>query len=343
MVRGPRVVSPPTSSIEWASAAANMPAANASSHASSASGSAIASRNQRGSAPIAARSERFTASDLYPRRCASAPGRKCVPSESVSVVSASTRPVGGRTSAQSSPTPSAAVRAGRVKYFAISSNSESMKRQLGLLSFVWAQPRRELVEHAVHVLVPVGAAVLLGELDGLVDHHAVRHLWSVLQLPRREQQDAALDRRERLDLAVEGGLDLALQVLARSDRAGEELVEVLRIGLREVRVGGEVRADVGRRVAGDLPLVEALQRVLARAASCGLHGSRAYLWFRSMARSAFASSTATAAQSRPLAAARAAACASVLVVRMPFATGTPVSSWTWLRPAADSFDTTSKW
>jgi hypothetical protein len=128
MVRGPRVVSPPISSIAYASAIANIPSAKASSHASSTSGSVIASKNQRGSAPIAARSERLTASALCPRRRGSAPGRKCVPSQSVSVVRARTRPAGGRRSAQSSPTPSAAVRAGRVKYFAISSNSDGMRR-----------------------------------------------------------------------------------------------------------------------------------------------------------------------------------------------------------------------
>src|SRR6185312_5109911 len=39
---------------------------------------------------------------------------------------------------------------------------------------VAANARRELVEHAVHELVAVGAAIALRELDGLVDDDAIR-------------------------------------------------------------------------------------------------------------------------------------------------------------------------
>src|SRR5688572_28498456 len=56
--------------------------------------------------------------------------------------------------------------------------------------------RRELVEHAVDELVAVGAAVALRQLDGLVDHGAIRHFRLVLELLADEQQDAALDRGE---------------------------------------------------------------------------------------------------------------------------------------------------
>ena len=57
-------------------ASANRPRANAASHASSASGSAPASSAQRGSAPIAARSDRFTASVLWPSVSGSAPAKE---------------------------------------------------------------------------------------------------------------------------------------------------------------------------------------------------------------------------------------------------------------------------
>ena len=100
---GPRVVSPPTRSTPWRSASAKKPRANAASQASSTAGSASASVAQRGAAPIAARSERFTASALWPSARGSAPGRKCRPSTSMSVVTASSRPASGRSSAQSSP------------------------------------------------------------------------------------------------------------------------------------------------------------------------------------------------------------------------------------------------
>jgi len=45
-----------------------------------------------------------------------------------------------------------------------------------------AQLRRGLVEHAVDVLVAVGAAEALGQLDAFVDGHAVGDVEAVLQL-----------------------------------------------------------------------------------------------------------------------------------------------------------------
>src|SRR5262245_1504403 len=207
----------------------------------------------------------------------------------------------------------------------------------GALRLGGSQRRRELVEHAVHVLVAVRAPVRLRKLDRLVDDDLERHVGRVLELPRGEQQDAALDRRERLHPAVERRRDRDLERLGVRDRAVEERAEVLGVGLVEVFILGEMASDRDRRVAGELPLVEALQGVLAGPAASGLH-----LWCRSTARSRFAISTATSAQSRPFGPARISAWASVSVVRMPFATGIPVSSPTWVSPAADSFATTSK-
>src|SRR6516162_6683982 len=109
------------------------------------------------------------------------------------------------TRAQSSPTPSTAVVAGGVKWRAISSNSgEScvMARLSLLRDLVGAHRAGQPVEHAVHVLVPVGAAVALAQLDGLVDRHSVRNLRVVHQLPGAEQQDGALDGTHVVPLAV---------------------------------------------------------------------------------------------------------------------------------------------
>ena len=75
-LRGPRVVSPPISATPKRSASANRPRANASSQRSSTSGSAPASSAQRGVAPIAAMSDRLTASVLCPSVAGSTSGEE---------------------------------------------------------------------------------------------------------------------------------------------------------------------------------------------------------------------------------------------------------------------------
>jgi hypothetical protein len=75
-------------------------------------GSVSASIAQYGIAPIAAMSERFTASALWPRFSGSTSGKKCVPDTIVSVETARSMPLVTSTSAQSSPTPSTALAAG---------------------------------------------------------------------------------------------------------------------------------------------------------------------------------------------------------------------------------------
>src|SRR5438046_2150652 len=52
--------------------------------------------------------------------------------------------------------------------------------------FRGAGARRQLVEHAVDVLMSVRAAVRLGELDGFVDSDPVGHLRLAQQLPRTD-------------------------------------------------------------------------------------------------------------------------------------------------------------
>ena len=66
-------------------------------------------------APQAARSLRFTARHLWPSRRGSTVERKCRPSISRSVDTASCMPGAGASSAQSSPTPSGLRRTGRLK------------------------------------------------------------------------------------------------------------------------------------------------------------------------------------------------------------------------------------
>ena len=108
MLSGPLVVSPPISSQPKRSASANRPSLNAASQRSSARGRASASVNACGAAPIAARSDKLTASALWPSACGSTSAKKWRPSTSMSVDIASCWPAGGTISAQSSPMPSAA-------------------------------------------------------------------------------------------------------------------------------------------------------------------------------------------------------------------------------------------
>src|SRR6185436_15553718 len=179
-------------------------------------------------------SDRFTASALWPRFSGFTSGKKCVPETIVSVETARSMPLETSTSAQSSPTPRTALAAGRVKCRLMSSNSGE------LLAIAWCSlgfpfsgivsllgdllgPHRggELVEDAVHPLVPVGAAEALAELDRLVDGHPVRDLLVVHQLPGADEQDRALDRAHLLPLAVGERRQPGLQVLGLADGALE--------------------------------------------------------------------------------------------------------------------------
>src|SRR4051812_9648437 len=143
-------------------------------------------------------SERLTASALCPRFSGSTSGKKCVPETMVSVETARSMPLVTSISAQSSPTPSTALAAGRVKCRAMRSNSGELL-SIGILlppllrHLVGPHRRGELVEHAVHVLVPVRAAEALAQLDGLVDGDAIGNPGIVHELPGADQQDGALD------------------------------------------------------------------------------------------------------------------------------------------------------
>src|SRR5437868_15510261 len=104
---------------------------------------------------MAAMSERFTASALWPRFSGFTAGKKCVPDTIVSVETARSMPLVTCTSAQSSPTPSTALAAGRVKCRAIRSNSE-LRGLLAILlplagHLVRPHGGGQLVEDAVHV------------------------------------------------------------------------------------------------------------------------------------------------------------------------------------------------
>src|ERR1051325_3372130 len=68
-----------------------------------------------------------------------------------------------------------------------------------------------LCQHRVDVLVAFVGAEVLGELNRLVQHHAVGHIYAGLELVGADEQDATLDGIELLRRPVEMGLEQGLQ------------------------------------------------------------------------------------------------------------------------------------
>jgi hypothetical protein len=206
------------------------------------------------------------------------------------------------------------------------------------------------VEHAVDVLVAVGAAEALGQLDGLVDRHLVRHVHAVLQLVDADHQHAVLDRRKLGGPAVDVLREHRVDRRGLRDAAVQQRIEVHRVAVGEALLLAHVRVDDARFGAAEQPLVQALQRGLARAPAsrgrtlAGRFGAllcRSFSHERSSIRLAI--STATRAASRPFSSARAQAWASFSTVRMALAIGIWWSSETRVTPAPLSLATSSKW
>src|SRR5258706_489125 len=337
---GPRVVSPPMSETLNSSARSKNPFANAASQPWSTVGTVRASIAQYGIAPIAAMSERFTASALWPRFSGGTSGKKCVPDTMVSVETARSMPLVMSTRAQSSPTPSTALAAGRVKWRAMRSNS-GLLSVIALLSLsrllrglAGAQLPCQLVEDAVYVLVAVRPAEALAELDGLVDRDAERNILLVRDLPRADQQYRALDRAHFLPRPVGQRLQALAQLRHAGDRALELRGEEFPVGLLEPVEVREILDDLRSRAAGMQPLVHALDGQLAGAPPRRPHPP--------IALRVFAISTAARAASAPFTGARLLACSSLSHVSTPLATGMPVSSCTSRMPRALSLATTSR-
>lgn len=103
---GPCVVSPPTSATSCSDANAKKPSRKPSTHARSGVGNDSDSVHHAGCAPIAARSERLTASAFQPMSPGAVPMGKCTPSLSVSIATTSCMPSGTCSKAASSPMPS---------------------------------------------------------------------------------------------------------------------------------------------------------------------------------------------------------------------------------------------
>ena len=131
------------------------------------------------------------------------------------------------------------------------------------------QLERGVVEHAVDVLVAVGAAEGLGQLHRLVDRHLVGHVDAVLELVGADQQHAVLDRRQLARLAV----DVARRAPRRVRRpramqpcsSASKCCAVAALSKPSCsRMWASIDASSARPTE---PFVQALQRELARAAA----------------------------------------------------------------------------
>ena len=132
--------------------------------------------------------------------------------------------------------------------------------------------RGGLVEHAVDVLVAVGAAEDLGQFDRLVDGDAVGNVHAVRQLVGADQQHAMFHRRQLRGLAVDMAREHGVERGGLGDAAVQQGVEVGAVALGEAVLLAHVGVDDGGVAARQQPFVQALQRELARAPARRLGG-----------------------------------------------------------------------
>ena len=103
----------------------------------------------------------------------------------------------------------------------------------------------------------------LGELHRFVDRHAGRDFTSFEELEGADPEDRALDRIDLGHRAVEERLEAPVELLRRRDHAVEQLAEEAAVHRRPVvgnPFGEELALDLGRVLAGHVPLVERLDR-----------------------------------------------------------------------------------
>src|SRR5690625_4000023 len=345
---GPRVVSPPTRATSWVSASAKKPSSIASHQAASGPGRVSASVHQAGAAPMAARSDRLTASAFQPMSAGGYAARKWTPSLSTSVVTTSSRPSPGRSTAASSPMPVTTSPRRRARRWmqAIRSNSMAgpggggpvLPSAAGGLHLDRAPLGGGAVEHPVDVGVAVLGAKALDGAQCLVDHHPVGHVDAVLQFVGSDAQHRALDLVDLLDAAVQERLQRGIEGGAMGQHPAHQVLEIFQVRDFVRLLVRELGDHFLRLAAGDLPGVDGLQRAPARTGAVDgidavgapgpAHGSRPI---------SSAISMATSAASSPLLPwlppARRSASSASSTASTPLSTGTPVSSEARIRPS----------
>ena len=128
---------------------------------------------------------------------------------------------------------------------------------------------REFVEHTVHIAVAMIRAEALGGLDGLVDHHAVRHIRAVFQLVSTHAQGRQFDGIDLRHFTVDEGLDAVVEFLHVLFHAAQDVLEILEVGDDHVLLVTELFDDTAHLAAADLPRVERLQGAATCARASG--------------------------------------------------------------------------
>ena len=101
----------------------------------------------------------------------------------------------------------------------------------------------------------VGAAVHFRELDGFVDHHAVRHLQLTHELVTSQKKNPALDGRKLYEAAIQKRCNPFLELPRVVDCAVQKRAEVPDVALREILGFSELGRDHHRIGVRKLPLV----------------------------------------------------------------------------------------
>src|SRR5690606_25888568 len=245
------------------------------------SGNDSESVHHAGVAPIAARSDRFTANAFQPMSAGAVPPGKWTPAFSVSIVTTSSWPGGTRRRAASSPMPRtmsgrAAWTRRRMRSMRVNSvmrvawiPADAGMTGAGGMTVVAPSPRRAhlvrapvrggAVEDAIDEGVAVLGAEALGAVDGLVDHHAERDVRAVAQFVGGDAQRGALDLVHLLDAAVQVRGQRLVDAGALPKHALHEVLEVRQVGNLVRLLVRELGDHLLRRAAGHLPLVHGLQ------------------------------------------------------------------------------------
>src|SRR5690349_10110349 len=202
-------------------------AAKGFSHLSSVLRRASVSTKPAGTAPLAARSLRFTRSALRATVSGGSSGRKCTPSTMASVVTTMSLPSGCNAAASSSRRKAPGWVASGRKYRAISESSPDAGFSLATRELVGAELARDLVEHGVDhaglVLFDEG----MRDVDIFGHDHTARHVLAVLQFVGARAQHRAqnrvdpLKRPSLLERIVDQGIELGLI----ADHAGHHVLE----------------------------------------------------------------------------------------------------------------------
>src|SRR5262245_19049569 len=206
-------------------------------------------------------------------------GGKWTPATIVSTVTTSSVPSGTRTSAASSPIPSATSShrgPASAKKRLISSNSPrdiavrpcSVRARAAL---VRTQLCRGTIENGIHVLVPIRRTKFLREADSFADHDTKRHIIAHLELVEADQQDRMLDWIEILERPIEQRGEIGIEYLTRAAHLLHQFPEVFAVGARHVLVRQELLVQLLPRLSVELGLVNRLHRQPPR------YRARAYL------------------------------------------------------------------